>query len=219
MKKEQKNQAIHLRIGGGSYKEIANSLNISKGTLSLWFKNDSRLEEVKKALVQKSKIESSKRLIKLNDSRRAKLDGYYQEAENEAIKEFSTLKENRLFSTAISLYWGEGDRVFKNGITRISNVDGKMLKVFNSFLKEIGKINMEKIRAGVLIYPDIDYDKCLKYWSKETGIEESKFFKPTLIKGKHKENKSENGVCIVSVHDKYFKKKILVWLELFKQEY
>ena len=214
-----KNKAIDLRRKGKSYGQIAGFLSVSKSTVSVWFKNVIWSQDVKKQLIKKSNGASRKRLITLNNVRKEKLDKYYQQAEAEAIQEFASLKENKLFITAISLYWGEGDKVFKNGIVRVSNIDEKVLKVFNSFLQKICRINSQKIRADILLYPDLDPKKCLKFWSKEIGVLEDKFFKPTVIQGKHKINRLGNGVCIVSVHEKYLKKKILVWLELFRKEF
>lgn len=214
-----KNKAIALRRRGKSYGQIASSLGLSKSTISVWFKNAVWSQGIKKQLVEKSNGDSRKRLIRLNNLRKEKLDKYYQKAEIEAAREFASIKENKLFITAISLYWGEGDKVFKNGIVRISNIDEKVLQVFNSFLQKICRVDPQKIRADILLYPDLDPKKCLKFWSKEIGILEDKFFKPTVIQGRHKINRLGNGVCIVSVHEKYLKKKILVWLELFRKEF
>jgi len=80
-------------------------------------------------------------------------------------------------------------------------------------------VDIEKIRAGILLYPDLDPKKCLRFWSQEIKITEDKFFKSTVIQGRHKTKRLGNGVCIVSVHNKYLKKKILTWLELFRKEF
>lgn len=218
MKKIEKNKAIKLRKSGHSYKEIADILQLSKSTLSLWFKDCDWSLSLREALTKKAREDSKLRLTLLNKKRLLKLSLRYQQVEKEAVAEFNNLKNNKLFITVISLYWGEGDRVFKNGIVRISNVDPVMLKVFIIFLREICYVDISKIRAGVLIYPDLDYNKCLKFWSHQISIFEDRFFQPTLIKGKTDKKKTGHGVCIVSVHDKYLKKKVLTWLELFKKE-
>jgi predicted transcriptional regulator len=215
----EKNKAFDLRKNGQSYGRIADILNISKSTVSLWFKNVNWSKNIKRSLIEKSKIASRKRLIELNDLRKRKLDDLYVDAEKEAITEYQHIKNDKLFITAISLYWGEGDKVFKNGIVRISNIDERLLWAFNDFLRIICRVNINKIRAGILLYPDLDADECLKFWSKNIKISKDRFFKPTVIQGKHKINKVGNGVCIVSVHDKYLKRKMLVWLDLFRREF
>lgn len=216
---ELKNKAFDLRKKGSSYGQISSLLNLSKSTVSLWFKDIVWSQEVKKQLIEKSKEDSRERLNDLNNLRNKKLVQYYLEAEEEAIKEYSNLKKDKLFITGISLYWGEGDKVFKNGIVRISNIDEKLLKVFNDFLQKICRVDIEKIRADILLYPDLNPDECLKFWSKEIKIAKDRFFKSTVIQGRHKTNRLGNGVCIISAHDKYLKKKMLVWLDLFRKDF
>ena len=219
MKIEEKNKALDLRKKGKSYGQISNLLGVSKSTISLWFKNVTWSREIKRGLIEKSKEASSKRLTGLNDLRKKRLDRSYLDAKKEAVKQFTRLKENRLFITALSLYWGEGDKVFRNGIVRISNIDEKVLKIFNDFLQKICQVSIDKIRGGILLYPDLNPNKCLKFWSESIKISKDRFFKSTVVQGKHKINRLGNGVCIVSVHNKYLKKKVLVWLDLFRKEF
>jgi len=215
----EKTRALFLRKKGKSYQEIASILKISKSTVSVWLKDLNWSQSIKQQLIKKSKIDSRKRMIRLSVVQKEKLAEHYIKAEKEATKEFAKLKNDKLFITAISLYWGEGDKIFKNGIVRISNIDEKVLKVFNDFLQQICLVDIEKIRAGILLYPDLDPKKCLRFWSQEIKITEDKFFKSTVIQGRHKTKRLGNGVCIVSVHNKYLKKKILTWLELFRKEF
>lgn len=219
MKKEIKEKALYLRKNGKSYNDISTFLGVSKSTLSLWFKNVKWSQEVKKQLINKSRVDSRKRLEELNNKRNVKLEEHYQKAEREATKEFELIKNDKLFLTAISLYWGEGDRNFKNGIVRISNVDPVMLRVFYEFLIVVCKIDVDKIRAGLLLYPDLNESDCIYFWSNRINIVSSRFFKSTFIKGKEKNRRVSHGVCIVSVHNKFIKKKVLTWLELFKKDF
>lgn len=219
MKKEIKEQALNLRKKGKSYKDIIEVLGVSKSTLSVWFKNVKWSQEIKEQLINESRINSRKRLEKLNNKRSVKLEKYYQEAEQEAKQEFKLLKNDKLFLTAISLYWGEGDRNFKNGIVRISNVDPVMLRVFREFLVLICSVEVDKIRAGLLLYSDLKEKECIRFWSQRINIASDRFFKSTVIQGREKNRRVSNGVCIVSVHNKFIKKKVLTWLELFKESF
>lgn len=212
-------KAFALRKEGKSYGEISQLLKVNKSTISYWFKNIDWSQKIKTQLIEKAKETSRKRLAHLNSLKKIKWTNYYLKAEKEAIKEFKYLKKDKLFITAISLYWGEGDKVFKNGIVRISNIDSKILQIFNDFLQKICRVKVEKIGVSVLLYPDLSSAKCLKFWSEGIRISEDRFYKPTVVKGRHKTKRLGNGVCVVSVHDKYLKKKMLVWLELFGKEF
>jgi transcriptional regulator with XRE-family HTH domain len=218
-RKQEKIEVFELRKKGKSYKEISELLGVSKSTLSGWFKDINWSQEIKEQLIEKSKETSSKRLFNLNYLRQKKWNAHYMVAEKEALQEFQKLKKDKLFITGISLYWGEGDKTFKNGIVRISNTDAKMLSIFNDFLQKIGKVSIGKIKAGILLYPDLDSDECLKFWSESIKISKERFFKSTIIQGKHKTRRLGNGVCIVSVNDKYLKMKVLTWLGLFIKEF
>ncbi len=217
--KEEKNKAFDLRREGKSYRQIAELLDISKSTLSGWFRDVDWSQDIKKQLIEKSKGASRKRLLQLNDLKKKRWSECYVRAEKEAITEFENLKKDKLFIAGMALYWGEGDKIWKNGIIRISNTDEKMLRVFNEFLQKICKVEREKIRAGILLYPDLDSEERLKFWSESIRISKERFFKSTVIQGRHKTKKTGSGVCIVSVGDKYLKKKLLTWLDLFIGEF
>ncbi|MDD5397265.1 MAG: helix-turn-helix domain containing protein [Candidatus Moranbacteria bacterium] len=219
MKKDKKIEAIALRKQNKSYSEIAELLNISKSTVSYWFKDIIWSENIKKQLTKRAQKISEERLYRLNELKKKKWKKIYDNAETEAVEEFEKLKRNILFSTGISLYWGEGDKNFANGQVRVSNVDYKLLYVFNVFLQKICNVDTEKIKAYILMYPDLNSEECLKYWSKNIGITKDKFFKSVLIQGKHKTRKLTHGVCSICVSNKYLKKKILVWMDLFAKEF
>ena len=219
MKKDKKIEAINLRKQGRSYSEIATLLSVSKSTVSYWFKDIIWSKNIKKQLTERAQKISKKRLVHLNKLKRIKWENVYENAEKEAKIEFKKLKNDRLFSAGLSLYWGEGDKNFANGQVRVSNVDFKLLCVFNIFLKEVCAVDIKKIKAYILLYPDLNKEECLEYWSKNIKIAKENFFKPILITGKHKTKKLTHGVCSISVCDKYLKKKILIWIDLFANEF
>ncbi|MSU54670.1 MAG: helix-turn-helix domain-containing protein [Candidatus Staskawiczbacteria bacterium] len=219
MKIEIRSKAIALRKNGKSYREISQSLKVSKGTLFVWFKNISWSKHLKKELSDKARIVSSERLRKFVLGRQKILLDSYEKAENEAKKEFEIHKYNPLFIGAIMLYWGEGDRSFKNGRVKMTNTDPAMIKIFRKFLLEIICYEKLKIKGWLLLYPDLNIKDCLNYWVKNTGIPLENFTKPTIINGKHKTHRLQYGVCTVSITNKYLKKKILTWIDLYKKEF
>jgi hypothetical protein len=217
MKTEQKIKAINLRKQGKSYNEIAKTLNVSKGTIFCWIGKLDWSRDIKKQLIEKSKETSRKRLIHLNNLKKVKFDKLYQAAEKEAIEEFKKLKNNPLFIAGLGIYWGEGDKNFANGQVRVSNIDSRLLKTFNIFLKKCCKVKKEKIKGYFIVYPDLDLKKCLDYWSKNINISEDKFCKPTTIRGRHKTKTLTYGICTIIVSNKYLKKKVLTWIDLFSK--
>lgn len=47
----------------------------------------------------------------------------------------------------------------------------------------------------------------------------SNFIKPTIINGRHKTRRLAYGVCTVSITNKYLKRKLLTWIDLYKKEF
>lgn len=93
-----------------------------------------------------------------------------------------------------ALYWGEGSKKDFG----LSNTDADLIRVFIRGLKEVFKINENRIRVSVRIYEDLDKDKSLAYWSKITGIPKEKFINVDVLTGK-KKGKLEYGMCRVRV--------------------
>lgn len=215
MKNDLKREAFRLRKMRGSYNFISKKLRVSKSTLSLWFRDEGWSSLIKEKLASKNSFSNKERLKRMNDKRRTNLESLYRDAENEAVKEFQALKNNPLFITAISIYWGEGDKVFKNGQVRISNIDWRMLDIFRRFLQNICSVPMEKLRGEILLYPDLDPKKCLNFWSRHVNLPKQNFFKPVVIKGRPgKRRTTHYGIGIVQTSNKALKKKILKWVEL-----
>ncbi len=213
----KKLQAILLRKKKKSYNEIAKKLCVSKSTISYWFKNIDWSRAIKKQLSDRVTKIGTARLEHLNNLKKRKWAKVYADAESEALDEFKTLKGSVLFATGLSIYWGEGDKKFANGRVRVSNVDERLLYTFNRFLQEICLIGSEKIQAYVILYPDLDENECVQHWSESIGIIKDKFFKSSVIQGRHKTNRLPYGVCTIQVNDKRFKKKVLTWLDLFSK--
>lgn len=215
MKEELKMKMIDLRKEQKSYREIAQLLGISKSVVSYWLRDMDWSRDIQEQLTERVRISSQKRLIHLNELKRTKWQKVYQQAELEATREFEQLKENRIFITGLSLYWGEGDKNFKNGKVRVSNVDAKLLAAFRVFLEEVCRVPEEKMKAYIVLYPDLDEEACLKFWSENIGLKKESFFKSSTITGRHKKNRLQYGVCSIQVGDKYLKRKVLTWIDLF----
>lgn len=211
-----KDRVLQLRKQGKSYNEIRQEIRIPKSTLSEWLSKNGWSRRVRRILTEKAKKKSTARLRKLNTIRGAQLARVYEEARSEARQEFKQFRYHPLFVAGISIYWGEGDKASDNFV-RISNIDPLMVKIFVKFLLEICNVPRERIRSWVLIYPDLEDEKCLHFWIKSTGLERANFTKCVRITGKHKTNRVNFGVCNIGISSKYLKQKLLVWLNLLPE--
>lgn len=215
--RKDKEEAKQLRLGGLSYAEIERKLKIPRSTLSEWFAGETWSKDIRKKLTEAAKVQNRINIRKLDAIRGVHLARVYEEARKEAIEEFRALKYNPLFIAGLMLYWGEGDKL-SPGNTRLINTDPNLVKLFLTFLTHVCQIPQEKIRASLLIYPDLHDEECRKYWSEHLDFPLSNFSKSTTIVGRHQTKRIKYGMCIISVSSTYFKVKIREWLVSLPRE-
>lgn len=208
--RSDKGKAFVLRRSGKSYREITVELGVAKSTLSEWFKGVDFSEAIRAELTKKAVKKSTKHITELNRVRGIALGVHYEMAEKEALKEMKLFRNVPLFTTALALYWGEGDKMSKNQI-RITNTDPRMLRIFVAFLDKFCGIQREKIRLALFRYPDLSEQKCKRYWSRELGI--TTFHKTQVLPSRQKTKRLPHGICTVVVSNTFLKKKIDTWID------
>lgn len=214
--RQDKNIAFNLRKQGKSYREIQKELGVSRSTLCDWFKNIEWSKHAKNTNNNKNVILSKERLVRLNAGRKAKLDAYYAEAEEQAIKEFEIFKNEPLFMTGLMAYAGEGNKMDKNHI-KISNSEFYINKFFIEFSVKYLGFKRENMKCALILYPDNDIEQCIERWSNEIGISRANFYKTQIIQGKEKIRRLQFGVGMVIISNTFLKKKLMKWLELCKE--
>ena len=111
-------------------------------------------------------------------------------------------------------YLGEGDKSLKNNNVRITNTDPHVLTLFAHFLVKVCEIPQARMRAWVLLYPDLNIDECLMFCSQKNNLSKANFYKSQVIKGKHKTKKLHYGVGTLIIGDKRLMVQILEWIGL-----
>lgn len=215
--RNDKEKAMEMRRQEKSYREIRDALKIPLSTLSGWFSQDEWSIDIRKKLTAAAQIEHTARLVELDKVRGQHLVKIYDEARSEARADLEHYRYNPLFIAGLMLYWGEGDKVSKAAV-RLTNTDPALIKLYVLFLEQVCRIPQAKIRGAVLVYPDLDKEKCLTYWANESGVSEDRFTKCVVIQGRHKTRRLANGVCTITVSSTYFKAKMLEWLKILPLE-
>jgi len=128
-----------------------------------------------------------------------------------SIKRKLSLREEKLKTAGIFLYWGEGAQLQgKNCGVDFANSNPEMIKVFLSFLRRICGINEKKLRVFLYCYTNQDIEKLLKYWHNTTHIPINQFTKPYIRKDfKSNSSRMEYGL----VHIRYADKKLLIQID------
>ncbi|KKQ09480.1 MAG: hypothetical protein US21_C0004G0018 [Candidatus Nomurabacteria bacterium GW2011_GWB1_36_6] len=212
--RQDKDLVFKLRRDGKSYREIQDEINISRSTLCDWFRNEEWSTHIKRNNITKNIKLSTERLELLHIGRSRMLADKYKQVEIEAEKEFQIFIKDPLFIAGLMIYAGEGDKR-SNNMSRVSNSEFYIHKIFIKFAEKYLYITKENIKIALIIYPDLDPNECTNKWSGEVGISISNFHKTQVIKGKEKTKKLQYGVGISIISSiVVVKKKILKWLEL-----
>ncbi len=185
-KSKQKIQAIKLREGGESIKEIAKIVKVSKSTTSLWCREVILTSDQVKALHERMVSKSYAGRMK---GARAQYDARLKriEAEREnGVKEIAKLSDRDLLIAAVALYWGEGSK--KSRQLSINNSDPEMIKFIMTAFRRVWKINEDRFTFHVginKIHKGRD-EEIKEYWSKVVGVSKNQFRKTIFIKAKNK---------------------------------
>lgn len=169
-----KQKAIELRKKGYSYNFISNELNLSKSTLSYWLQNipyTPNEETIKRIGASKLKMAIFKSQQKMKS---------LQKAKEEAEKDIETFTKRDLFMLGLGIYIGEGSKT--TGSIRIINSDPRILAVMIDWLKKICGLKIENFSLAIHLYPDINIEEALEFWSKTTGIPKNQFGKTQIDK-------------------------------------
>ncbi|HEY4495766.1 MAG TPA: hypothetical protein VJC04_00180 [Candidatus Paceibacterota bacterium] len=94
-----------------------------------------------------------------------------------------------------------------------------MIRLFVDFLRKICHAEEGRIKANLLIYPDIDDNQAKEFWIQKTGLKYENFTKSILIKGRHKTKRVKFGICGLSYSSTFLKKKMKKWIELLAKEF
>ncbi len=213
-----KERILELRRKQKSYNEISEILGIRKGRISYWIAKDPESRKVKEILTERNNRRSKRRIKRVIKAQKARWEQWGLVAHEEAIREFRKLKNNSLFTAGIMLYWGEGDSNPKNPL-RLSNTTPALIALYVSFLKEILKVPDNKIRLGLVLYPDLSDTHCKNFWAKTTFLPQNAFVKTQYIKGFHPTKRLSYGVCMVTVNSRRYKIKVQTWIDLFSKHF
>ena len=209
MKLKEKFKAIALRESGKSYSDILKTINVSKGTLSLWLRDIELTSEQKIKLIEGQDIGRMKASKNRQKARIEKTQSIAFEAKNE-VKE---LMRNPLFLSGLMLYWAEGDKSELHEHVKFTNADPKMIALMMQWFRRFCKIPEERFRACIHIHSLHVKKNIENYWSHITGIPFSQFYRTQIKKTslRQRRNKIYEGTCAISTNNRSLFRRIQGW--------
>ena len=202
MKSEKRIEARKLRSQGWATGKIAEKLEVSKSTISLWVRDILLTAEQIKVLEKQNPIRN-KQLCgakSISDSaKKTRLD-------NQNEGKLKAKENNLLHHAGCMLYWAEGTKN-KNQI-RFTNSDVNMVKLFLRFLREELNVSDEKIIMRLNCYTTngLSKDDIEKFWMNELSLNKSNFrkgqenLKPRSVTNAIRHNKLIYGIICIEVY-------------------
>lgn len=186
--RKDKIKAIKLRRQGKNYNEISRLLDVPKSTLSDWFSGVKWSQDLARKLSYNNSRKQAKRMLYYSKLRAKIAKDKRDSIIFNASKEIKTLSGKDLKLIGSMLYWAEGNIKNKNRL-QFSNSNALMISIVARFFREICNIPDEKIKARVYIYPGMNYQDVINFWSKTIKLTEKNFCKPQIQVSKASKNK------------------------------
>ena len=203
MKPEKRIEARELRKNGNTIKKIANTLGVSKSSVSLWVRDIELTPEQIKILELLNPIFNRQISGAKGRSDKARIERVKcQEAGKLKAKE-----NNALHQAGCMLYWGEGNK--DKNVCGLSNSDPNLLNMFKRFLIECYFVPEDKMNVRIQCYSGngISIEEIENYWLKTLNLPKACLEKTrvNIISGASKNKKMQNtlfyGTTTIRVYD------------------
>lgn len=172
-----KPKAVELRRQGWTYDKIAETLNISKSTCSLWLRG----------------LPRPPRRPYTPERHAAMWEGHWmpyherQEEERLAVKlaacrEVGEFGESDVLVAGALIYWCEGEKdksYRRNERVSFINSDPALITLFRRFLRAAG-VSWERLRLRLHIHETADIAAATEWWSELVGFPAEEFQKPVI---------------------------------------
>jgi transposase len=167
-KDEMRQEAIALRRGGLSYREIRDQLPVSKSTLSLWLRDVPLTEEQRHARGKRAVGASASRA----EANRAVRARRRANTEAEARAQVSELAESELFVAGVVAYWAEGakNKPWRTGTgVKFMNSDPALIRVFLAWLR-LMEVTDDRLVFRLQIHESGDAAGAVRFWADVVGV-------------------------------------------------
>ena len=216
-KKAAYEQAITFRKRGFTYTEIAKICGVSRGTISNWLAKESFSQEIAKSNKERAYKENVSRIKLVNKSRMAERNAKYKEILRLAETEYRHYSNSPLFIAGLTLYKCIGDHANSN-LIRLTSCNPDLHRLFLKFSLEFLGVDKSELKFWLLLYPSHDEVRCMKHWSKKTGISVGNFYKNQTVKGRSNKETLHFGVGNTIIGNTLLKKKLIHWVELLTKD-
>lgn len=162
--------ARRLRLQGKSYNEITRLCNVSKSSLSIWFRDLSLPSASRVRLAARVREGTLRGLLERNRRQTALAQQRHQAWRSAAERQVGRCTRRDLWIIGIGLYLGEGTKRGPGHEVRFANSDPAIIRCMMRFFREICGVQESKFRLAVHAYDGMDISAIERYWMQVTGI-------------------------------------------------
>jgi transcriptional regulator with XRE-family HTH domain len=184
-KVKEQEQARDLRAMSWTLQEIADKLEVSKSSVSLWVR-DVEFEP-------RPRMRSLAQLRgphKLRDRKMSEIEHLLAEGRDR----IGQLTERDFLIAGVALYAGEGGKT--DGAISFPNSDPRMIEFFLAWLRHFFNIDETRSRVRPYLHEGLDLEAALDFWSSLMTIPRSQFGKglPGGARSEHPQGQASNGL-------------------------
>jgi len=212
---EDKFKAQELRRQGLSYREILQTISVSKDTISKWCRDIELTQKQKLRLLENKQFGQRKgSLVAADNKRRARI-ARTEKIKEKARKTLGKLGNRDKFVTGIALYAAEGNK--GDGKAGFSNADPKLIKFMMDWFLTFAKVPMDKMRGAIWLHEGLSEKNAKKFWSDLVSLPSNQFHKTYISKVKSdskkvRKNIHQYGVIQIRFSDSAIHRKIMGWI-------
>jgi hypothetical protein len=153
----EQNEARRLRAEGKTLVEIADALQVSKSSASVWVRDVAFVPSVRRT-----------------GGRRCRHP--WHEARLRSIQQLDVVGRHLIGKLGwkaflvggVALYAGEGSKT--DGMVAFANTDPAMIEFFCAWLRTVFCIDESRLRIAVYLHQGLDINKAEAFWSSLTGV-------------------------------------------------
>jgi hypothetical protein len=164
-KVKEQEQARALRARNRTLADIAQTLGVSKSSVSLWVRDV--------PFTPTLRLRSPHR--RPHPAHEAKVR-QIEELNRAGRERLGVLTEGALFAAGIALYAGEGSKT--DGEVRFSNSDPKMVRLFCMWFRRFFNVDETRMHGRLYLHQGLDLSAAEAFWSAVANIPTVQFHKP-----------------------------------------
>ena len=187
-----KETAKKMRKEGISFGDISKKLEVSKSTLSFWFKDIILPESVIKRIKTRGNAKSIRGLLRYTESRRKERieRNIFQKQEGAGV--VGKLSNRDILMAGLGLYWGEGYK-YENSELGFTNSNPDMIRFYFKWL-ELWNIKKDSLifRLSINEFFRKEENVIKNFWINFLGVKKEQFSKTTYIQTNLKKASKKN---------------------------